>query len=160
MPDQSNALYNQLGLSPDKQICFVLLRVIEKIERHIKHYYRCLLDRIAHEPFLNCSRDIFFSFSDLKKYCKRTWIRNDIWISLIIHVIVQQLHIIISLLYNAKTTYYSFLYSRKPEFETADLSQTHAGLNLSQSQTFCLFHRNLSTTTKYNWNMHLMLKIN
>ena len=35
-----------------------------------------------------------------------------------------------------------------PEIETADLSQSHASLNLSQSQDDCLFRINLSTATK------------
>ena len=52
------------------------------------------------------------------------------------------------------------LYSRMPEIETADLSQSHAGLNLSQFRAYCLFHRNLSTATKDNSSMRLMLKIN
>ena len=36
-------------------------------------------------------------------------------------------------------------YSRTPKIETADLSQSHAGLNLSQIQTDCLLRINLST---------------
>ena len=35
-------------------------------------------------------------------------------------------------------------YSRTPEIETADLSQSHAGLNLSQFQTDCLLRINSS----------------
>ena len=42
----------------------------------------------------------------------------------------------------------SFKYSRSPETETADLSQFHASLNLSQFRAYCLFHRNLSTAIK------------
>ena len=52
------------------------------------------------------------------------------------------------------------LYSRTPEIETADFSQSYASLNLSQFQAYCLFHRNSSTATKNNCNMHLMLEIN
>ena len=36
-------------------------------------------------------------------------------------------------------------YSRKPVIETADLSQSHADLNLSQFQTDCLLRINSST---------------
>ena len=35
-----------------------------------------------------------------------------------------------------------------PEIKTADLSQSHAGLNLSQFQTDCLLRINSSTATK------------
>ena len=35
-------------------------------------------------------------------------------------------------------------YSQAPEIETADLSQSHAGLNLSQFQTDCLLRINHS----------------
>ena len=35
-----------------------------------------------------------------------------------------------------------------PEIETADLSQSHASLNLSQFPADCLFPRNSSTATK------------
>ena len=36
-------------------------------------------------------------------------------------------------------------YSRTPEIETANLSQSHATRNLSQFRAYCLFHRNSST---------------
>ena len=39
-------------------------------------------------------------------------------------------------------------YSRTSEIETADLSQSHASLNLSQFRSYCLLHRNSSTATK------------
>ena len=51
-------------------------------------------------------------------------------------------------------------YSRTPEIETADLSQSHASLNLSQFRAYCLPHINSSTATKDNCNMRLMLEIN
>ena len=51
-------------------------------------------------------------------------------------------------------------YSRMPKIETADLSQSHSSLNLSQFQAYCLFHTNSSTATKNNRNMRLMLEIN
>ena len=38
-----------------------------------------------------------------------------------------------------------YLYSRTPEIDTADLSQFHAGLNLSQFQTDCLLRINSIT---------------
>ena len=41
-------------------------------------------------------------------------------------------------------------HSRTLEIETADLSQSHASLNLSYVQAYCLFHRNSSTATKNN----------
>ena len=40
------------------------------------------------------------------------------------------------------------LYSRMPETETADLSQSHFGLNSSQFQAGCLFCINSGTETK------------
>ena len=52
------------------------------------------------------------------------------------------------------------IYSRTPEIETADLSQSHACLNLSQFRAYFLFYRNSSTATKSNWNMRLKLEIN
>ena len=42
------------------------------------------------------------------------------------------------------------MYSRMPEIETADLPQSHAGLNLSQFQVDCLYRRNSNTATKIN----------
>ena len=54
---------------------------------------------------------------------------------------------------------YAFKYSRTPEIETADLSISHAILNLSQYRAYCLFHRNSITATKHNCNMRLMLEI-
>ena len=37
-----------------------------------------------------------------------------------------------------------------PEIETADLSQFHANLNLSQFQADCLLRRNSNTAKKIN----------
>ena len=42
-----------------------------------------------------------------------------------------------------------FKYSRKPEIETAYLSQCPVGFNLSQLQGDCLFLINSNTQTKY-----------
>ena len=39
----------------------------------------------------------------------------------------------------------AYKHSRTPEIETADLSQSHAGLNLPQFQTDCLLRINSST---------------
>ena len=41
-------------------------------------------------------------------------------------------------------------YSKTLEIETADLSQSHASLNLSQFRAYCLFHRDSSTVAKKN----------
>ena len=38
--------------------------------------------------------------------------------------------------------------SRTPEIETADLCQSHIGLNMSQFQVDCLFRINSCTSTK------------
>ena len=43
-----------------------------------------------------------------------------------------------------------YTYCRTPEIETADLSQSHASLKLSQFRAYCFFHRNSSTATKNN----------
>ena len=58
------------------------------------------------------------------------------------------------------TSFSKSWYSRTPEIETADLSQSHANLNLSQFRDYCLFHRNSGTATRNNYNMRLMLEIN
>ena len=42
------------------------------------------------------------------------------------------------------------IYSQTSEIETADLSQSHASLNLSLFRAYCLFHRKSSTATKNN----------
>ena len=42
------------------------------------------------------------------------------------------------------------MYSRTPEIETADLSQSHADLNWSQFRAYCLYHRKSSAATKDN----------
>ena len=39
-------------------------------------------------------------------------------------------------------------YSQTLQIDTADMSQSHIGLNLSQFQADCLFHLNSSTATK------------
>ena len=44
----------------------------------------------------------------------------------------------------------SNIYSRTPEIDTADLSQSHASFNLSQFRAYCLYHRNSSTSTENN----------
>ena len=51
----------------------------------------------------------------------------------------------------------SCIYSRTPEIETADLSQSHAGLNLSQFQTGCILCINSSTAILNYFNQHLAL---
>ena len=43
------------------------------------------------------------------------------------------------------------LYSRTPEIETADLSKSHASLNLSQIPADCLLLINSSTAIKNIW---------
>ena len=53
----------------------------------------------------------------------------------------------------------NILYSQTPEIKTADLSQSHASLNLSQFRAYYLFHRNSIIATKYNCSMRLMLEI-
>ena len=42
------------------------------------------------------------------------------------------------------------VYSRTPEIETADLTQSHAGHYLSLFQDDCLYPRNSNTATKLN----------
>ena len=48
--------------------------------------------------------------------------------------------------YFAVTKQLLIKYSRTPEMETADCSQSHAGVNLSEYQTDCLLRINSSTT--------------
>ena len=46
------------------------------------------------------------------------------------------------------TRYLDSITLSTPEIETADLSQSHASLKLSQFRDYCLFHRNSSRATK------------
>ena len=83
----------------------------------------------------------------------------------IIHVNSIKMHIQCTIFANAYTVHYICLqrkthsvahgYNRTPEIETANLSQFHDGLNLSQFQAVCLFRINSSTAILKNKTIYI-----